>query len=204
MICFMKLIKKLSKLYRIGIHIPYRIFCQYWLHVTHVCSYELVYHSLVRILSRCSSRSRRFGRRCRRCSRRRRSFGCRCFCRGYLGCLLSFQLFSLILLHSQLLCLSILLFYCRIAVILVLVWPVAEPVTNVIAEITCTQTNTKRRKKPCKPVLSRSGKEAGQSIGTEASSSTEQDVLENLRINSRLLIQTHHLEICLFIHVYLT
>ena len=81
---------------------------------------------------------------------------------------------------------------------------VAEPVTNVSTEITCTQTNTKGRKKPCKPVLSRSGKEAGQSIGTEASSSTEQDVLDYLRINSRLLIQAHHLEICLFIHVCLT
>ena len=81
---------------------------------------------------------------------------------------------------------------------------VAEPVTNVGTEITCTQTNTKGRKKPCKPVLSCSGKEARQSIGTEASSSTEQDVLEYLRINSRLFIQAHHLEVCLFVHVCLT
>ena len=131
------------------------------------------------------------------------SRSCVRICRS-LGCLLSFELFSLILLHSQLLCLSILLFYCRIAGTLVLGLSVAEPVTNVGTEITCTQTNTKGRKKPCKPILSRSGKEAGQSIGTEASSSTEQDVLDYLRINSRLLIQAHHLEICLFIHICLT
>ena len=82
--------------------------------------------------------------------------------------------------------------------------PVAEPVTNVSAEITCTQTNTKGCKKPCEPVLSCSGKEARQSIGTETSSGAEQDVLEYLRIYLRLLIQAHHLEICLFIHICLT
>ncbi len=38
--------------------------------------------------------------------------------------------------------------------------PVAEPVTNVSTEITCTQSNTKGCKKPCEPVLSCSGKEA--------------------------------------------
>lgn len=117
---------------------------------------------------------------------RSRSFGCRRFCSSRRRRSRSFGCRR------------------RIAGILVLVWPVAEPVTNVGTEITCTQTNTKRRKKPCKPVLSCSRKEARQCIGTETSSSTEQDVLEYLRINSRLLIQAHHLEICLFVHVCLT
>lgn len=49
--------------------------------------------------------------------------------------------------------------------------------------------------------MSCTGENARQRIGTEASSRTEQDVLEYLRIYLRLLIQAHHLEVCLFIHV---
>ena len=198
----MQLTKSRSNQYRIGIRIPYRIFCHHCLQVTHFGIYELVYLSLVRILSRCSSR-------------RRRSFGCSCFCRGCVGCLPSC---SHHLVRNLLRCLQTRNSGRRLQSIdnslrigagysrgrRLLAGPVAEPVTNVSAEITCTQSNTKGCKKSCKPVLSCSGKEARQSIGTEASSRTEQDVLDYIRIYLRLLIQAHHLEICLFIHVYLT
>ena len=52
--------------------------------------------------------------------------------------------------------------------------------------------------------MSCTGENARQSIGTEASSSTNQYVLDYIRIYLRLLIQAHHLEICLFIHVYVS
>ena len=82
--------------------------------------------------------------------------------------------------------------------------PVAEPVTNLISEVTCTDADAKRCEQSGESVMSCTGENARQSIGAKSCTCTYHEVPEYLRIHSRLLIQAHHLEVCLFVHVYIS